>query len=126
MHTFSFGEPKWKEGLVKIPESDIKLLAKARNDAQGIEETNVFQMAVFEVSPQFAMDFEEGDKCIDRGSTLRCINQAAVKGLGWRFHMVRTEFCTRVTKGHMEIEELYDEIRQQTIVGALSRSIRGT
>ena len=124
--TFSFEEPKEDESLVKVPNSNIRLMAKAEGYKCG--DTNHFKLAIFELPQNMAMNFESEDKCIDRGSTLRCINEAMIKGNNWRFQMVRTEFCTRVTQSQCVFggnDELDDEIRRQSIIGCLTRSIRG-
>ena len=124
-HTFSFEAPKKDETLIFVPSSSIQLLAKA--PGYKCNNTECFQLTIFELPKNFAMDMESDDKCIDRGSTLRCINEAAVKGSGWRFQMVRTEFCTRITRSQYTFGEdsFDDEIMKQTIIGHLSSSIKG-
>ena len=109
---------------MELGNSGIKVLAK-NEPFDG--DQSVFKLRIFELASDFAIDFQSENKCIDRGTTIRTINQAAVKGNNWRFQMIRAEMCTRLSKDQCEfgMSPVDDEIREQSALASFAKLIKG-
>ena len=118
--TFSFS--KGKDETLRELGDGISILAKKSTDYS----PEHFTLDFYEVPPNVANDFEPNGLGTDRASTLRVTKQASIVGSKWRLQLLRAEIALQVSEKEWEyipdVQE--DEIRKQTVVGALVGAIR--